>query len=180
MKWKLIPLLLVLAVPLPAQQVLNLRDADIRAFIQDVSRVTGRNFVIDSRVQGKVSVVTDRALSKSEYFEVFLATLRANGFVAVPMSGGGYRVQPSDTAAAQPGKIGEAGAARNQFVTEVFRLRAIEATSAVETLRPLVSREGSVTATVPATALLLPTMRTISGAFAVFLARSTVKALRPT
>ena len=102
MKWKLIPLLLVLAVPLPAQQVLNLRDADIRAFIQDVSRVTGRNFVIDSRVQGKVSVVTDRALSKSEYFEVFLATLRANGFVAVPMSGGGYRVQPSDTAAAQP------------------------------------------------------------------------------
>ncbi|WP_219895259.1 type II secretion system secretin GspD [Aquisediminimonas profunda] len=146
MKWKLIPLLLVLAVPLPAQQVLNLRDADIRAFIQDVARVTGRNFVIDSRVQGKVSVVTDRALSKSEYFEVFLATLRANGFVAVPMSGGGYRVQPSDTAAAQPGKIGEAGAARNQFVTEVFRLRAIEATSAVETLRPLVSREGSVTA----------------------------------
>ena len=146
MKWKLIPLLLVLAVPLPAQQVLNLRDADIRAFIQDVARVTGRNFVIDSRVQGKVSVVTDRALSKSEYFEVFLATLRANGFVAIPMSGGGYRVQPSDTAAAQPGKIGESGAARNQFVTEVFRLRAIEATSAVETLRPLVSREGSVTA----------------------------------
>lgn len=146
MKWKFIPLLLVLAVPLSAQQVLNLRDADIRAFIQDVARVTGRNFVIDSRVQGKVSVVTDRALSKSEYFEVFLATLRANGFVAVPMEGGGYRVQPSDTAAAQPGKIGEAGAGRNQFVTEVFRLRAIEATSAVETLRPLVSREGSVTA----------------------------------
>ena len=146
MKWKFIPLLLVLAVPLSAQQVLNLRDADIRAFIQDVARVTGRNFVIDSRVQGKVSVVTDRALSKSEYFEVFLATLRANGFVAIPMSGGGYRVQPSDTAAAQPGKIGDAGAARNQFVTEVFRLRAIEATSAVETLRPLVSREGSVTA----------------------------------
>ncbi len=146
MKWKFIPLLLVLAVPLSAQQVLNLRDADIRAFIQDVARVTGRNFVIDNRVQGKVSVVTDRALSKSEYFEVFLATLRANGFVAIPMAGGGYRVQPSDTAAAQPGKIGEAGAARNQFVTEVFRLRAIEATSAVETLRPLVSREGSVTA----------------------------------
>ena len=146
MKWKFIPLLLVLAVPLSAQQVLNLRDADIRAFIQDVARVTGRNFVIDSRVQGKVSVVTDRALSKSEYFEVFLATLRANGFVAIPMAGGGYRVQPSETAAAQPGKIGDAGASRNQFVTEVFRLRAIEATSAVETLRPLVSREGSVTA----------------------------------
>jgi general secretion pathway protein D len=146
MKWKIVPLLLALSVPLAAQQVLNLRDADIRAFIQDAARVTGRNFVIDSRVQGKVSVVTDRALSRSEYFEVFLSTLRANGYVAIPIAGGGYRIQPSDTAAAQPGKIGEAGAARNQFVTEVFRLRAIEATSAVETLRPLVSREGSVTA----------------------------------
>jgi general secretion pathway protein D len=139
-------LALVLASPLNAQQVLNLRDADIRAFIQDVARTTGRNFVIDSRVQGKVSVVTDRALSRSEYFEVFLSTLRANGFVAIPMAGGGFRIQPADTAAAQPGRIGSAGAMRNQFVTEVFRLRSIEAASAVETLRPLVSREGSVTA----------------------------------
>jgi general secretion pathway protein D len=146
MKRFVIPVMLALATPLPAQQVLNLRDADIRAFIQDVSRVTGRNFVIDSRVQGKVSVVTERPLSRSEYFEVFLSTLRANGFVAIPMDGGGFRIQPADTAAAQPGRIGSVGAMRNQFVTEVFRLRSIEAGSAVETLRPLVSREGSVTA----------------------------------
>ena len=139
-------LALALASPLMAQQTLNLRDADVRAFIQDAARVTGRNFIIDSKVTGKVSVVTDRPLSKSEYFEVFLSTLRANGLVAVPTAGGGLRIQPSETAAAQPGRIGSAGAARDQFVTEVFRLRSIEAASAVETLRPLVSREGSVTA----------------------------------
>jgi general secretion pathway protein D len=135
-----------LASPLFAQQTLNVRDADVRAFIQDAARVTGRNFIIDSRVTGKVSVVTDRPLSKSEYFEVFLSTLRANGLVAIPTAGGGLRIQPSETAAAQPGRVGAAGAARDQFVTEVFRLRSIEAASAVETLRPLVSREGSVTA----------------------------------
>jgi general secretion pathway protein D len=139
-------LTLVLASPLSAQQVLNLRDADIRAFIQDAARVTGRSLIIDSRVQGKVSVVTDRPLSRSEYFEVFLSTLRANGFIAVPTTSGGYRIQPADTAATQPGRIGVQGASRNTFVTEVFRLRSIEASSAVETLRPLVSREGSVTA----------------------------------
>jgi general secretion pathway protein D len=139
-------LALALASPLSAQQTLNLRDADIRAFIQDAARVTGRNLIIDSKVQGKVSVVTDRPLTKSEYFEVFLSTLRANGFIAIPTSSGGYRIQPVDTAAAQPGRIGSQGASRNTFVTEVFRLRSIEASSAVETLRPLVSREGSVTA----------------------------------
>ena len=79
-------LALALASPLMAQQTLNLRDADVRAFIQDAARVTGRNFIIDSKVTGKVSVVTDRPLSKSEYFEVFLSTLRANGLVAVPRS----------------------------------------------------------------------------------------------
>ncbi|WP_184021283.1 type II secretion system secretin GspD [Sphingobium boeckii] len=137
---------LMLSAPLVAQQTLNVRDADIRAFIQDAARVTGRTFIIDQRVQGKVSVVTDRPLSKSEYFEVFLSTLRANGLVAIPTAGGSFRIQPSDSAAAQPGRVGTRGSAQNSFVTEVFRLRSIDADSAVATLRPLVSKEGSVTA----------------------------------
>lgn len=134
-----------LATPVLAQQTLNVRDADIRAFIQDAARVTGRTFIIDNRVQGKVSVVTDRPLSRSEYFEIFLSTLRANGLVAVPAPGGAYRIQPADGAAGQPSAVGRA-ANRNQFVTEVFRLRSIDAASALETLRPLVSKDGSVTA----------------------------------
>lgn len=137
---------LALAAPLSAQQVLNLRDADIRAFIQDAARATGRTFIIDSRVTGKVSVVTDRPLSRSEYFEVFLSTLRANGLVAIPTSAGAYRIQPVEGAAAQPGRIGAAGASRNAFVTDIFRLRSVDAQTMVETVRPLVSREGSVTA----------------------------------
>ncbi|HEX7875372.1 MAG TPA: type II secretion system secretin GspD [Sphingobium sp.] len=134
-----------IASPVLAQQTLNVRDADIRAFIQDAARVTGRTFIIDNRVQGKVSVVTDRPLSRSEYFEIFLSTLRANGLVAVPAPGGAYRIQPADGAAGQPSVVGR-GANRNQFVTEVFRLRSIDAASALETLRPLVSKDGSVTA----------------------------------
>ncbi len=134
-----------LAAPLAAQHSLNVRDADVRAFIEDAASVTGRTFIIDGRVQGKVSVVTDRPLSRSEYFEVFLSTLRANGLIAVPTANGAYRIQPTDGAASAPGRIGSRGG-QNEFVTEVFRLRAIDATTAVETLRPLVSREGSITA----------------------------------
>ena len=131
--------------PLAAQHSLNIRDADVRAFIEDAATVTGRTFIIDGRVQGKVSVVTDRPLSRSEYFEVFLSTLRANGLIAVPTANGAYRIQPTDGAASAPGRVGSRGG-QNEFVTEVFRLRAIDATTAVETLRPLVSREGSITA----------------------------------
>nr|WP_314470066.1 type II secretion system secretin GspD [uncultured Sphingomonas sp.] len=136
----------VLAAPVQAQTTLNVRDADIRAFIADAAKVTGRTFIIDSRVQGKVTVVTDRPLSRSEYFEVFLSTLRANGLVTVPTANGALRVQPIENAAANPGRIGSAGAARNQFVTEIVRLRSVDAQSAVDTVRPLVSAQGSVSA----------------------------------
>lgn len=146
---------LILAAPLAAQQTLNVRDADIRAFVQDAARVTGQTFIVDGRVTGKVSVVTDRPLSRSEYFEVFLSTLRANGLVAIPMRGGGYRIQPSDGAATQPSRVGSQAATASQFVTEVFRLRSIDATSAVETLRPLISREGSLTANRSANSLVV-------------------------
>ena len=148
---------LVSATPVPAvaQYTLNVRDADIRAFIQDAARITGRTFVIDGRVNGKVSVVTERPLSRSEYFEIFLSTLRSNGLVAVPGPNGSYRVQPIDGAAAQPGRIGSGGAAQNQFVTEIIRLRHIDAVAAVETLRPLVSAQGSLTANRNANSLVV-------------------------
>lgn len=146
---------LVLTTPVVAQQTLNVRDADIRAFVQDAARVTGQTFIVDGRVSGKVSVVTDRSLSRSEYFEVFLSTLRANGLVAIPMRGGGYRIQPSDGAATQPTRVGSRAESASQFVTEVFRLRSIDATTAVETLRPLISREGSLTANRSANSLVV-------------------------
>ena len=146
MKRLLFATALVCAAPVVAQTTLNVRDADIRAFIADAAKVTGRTFIIDARVQGKVTVVTDRPLSRSEYFEVFLSTLRANGLVAVPTANGVLRVQPTDNAASQPSRVGLAGAARNSLVTEIVRLRSIDATTAVDTVRPLVSAQGSVTA----------------------------------
>lgn len=146
---------MLVATSLQAQHVLNVRDADIRAFVQDAARVTGQTFIVDSRVQGKVSVVTDRSLSRSEYFEVFLSTLRANGLVAIPLRGGGYRIQQTEGAATQPTRVGSKTALGSQFVTEVFRLKSIDASSAVETLRPLVSREGSLTANRNANSLVV-------------------------
>lgn len=153
--WLAVGALALIAAPLPAQQLLNLRDADIRAFIQDAARVTGRNFIIDPRVTGKVSVVTDRALSKSEYFELFLSTLRANNLVAVPMAGGGFRIQPAEGAAALGGRIGATGGSANSFVTDVIRLRAIDATTAIDTLKPLISPQGSITANRAANSLVI-------------------------
>ncbi len=145
---RLLLALVLLCTPLSAawaQHVLNLRDADIRAFIQDAARVTGRTFIIDPAVQGRVSVVTQRPLSTSEYFELFLSTMRANGFVAVPVRGGAFRIQPI-AGAASTAPIGSGRRNPAGFVTEIFRVRHIEPAQAIESLRPLVSRDGAITA----------------------------------
>lgn len=147
---------LAVAAPLAAQTTLNVRDADIRAFIADAAKVTGRTFIIDSRVQGKVTVVTDRPLSRTEYLEVFLSTLRANGLVAVPSANGAFRVQPLDNAASQPSRVGGSTTApRNSYVTEIIRLRSIDAASAAETVRALVSPQGTVSANRSGNALVI-------------------------
>jgi len=145
MKRRIIPLLLaaqLIAAPLLAQQTVNLRDADVRAYIQDVARATGRSFIIDPRVQGKVTVVSERPLDQAGYFELFLSTLRANGLVVTSAAGGAFRVAPADGAATQP----SGGTGRDRFETTVINFSFIDAASAIETLRPLVSREGQVTA----------------------------------
>ena len=134
------------ATPAHAQYVLNMRDADVRTFVADAAQVTGRTFIVDGRVNQKVSVVSDRPLTRSEYFEVFLSTLRANGLVAVPTADGAFRIQPAANAASQPSRVGSQGAPGNQMVTDVVRLGAVEAEQAVNTLKPLVSPEGSITA----------------------------------
>lgn len=132
------------AVPALAQsggQTLNVQGADIRAFIQDVARSTGRTFIVDPAVTGTVTVTSERPLSRSELFEVFLSTLRANGLVVAPTSSGAYRISPAATAAQGPATVGA-----ERFATEVFQLRHIDAASAAETIRPLVGAQGQVLA----------------------------------
>jgi len=129
------------AVQAQAGHTLNVQGADIRAFIQDVARSTGRTFIVDPGVTGTVTVTSDRPLSRARLFEVFLSTLRANGLVVTPTASGAYRISPAQGAAQGPATVGS-----ERFSTEVFQLRNIDAASAAETIRPLVGAQGQVLA----------------------------------
>lgn len=124
-----------------ARQTLNVQGADIRAFIQDVARTTGRTFIVDPSVTGTVTVSSERPLTRAELYEVFLSTLRANGLVVIPTSSGAYRIAPAQGAAQAAST-----AAGERFITEVFTLKNIDAASAAETIRPLVGASGQVLA----------------------------------
>ena len=61
---------------------INLKNADIREFITQVSTITGKTFVVDPRVKGNVTVVSDRKLDSDAVYALFLSVLRVHGFGA--------------------------------------------------------------------------------------------------
>ena len=91
-------MLLALISAVQAEPItLNLKDADINAVINTVSEVTGKNFIVDPRVKGRVNIISARPMDKAEIYQVFLSILDVHGFSAVP-SGGIIKILPNASA----------------------------------------------------------------------------------
>lgn len=125
-----------------AAQTLNYRDADMRTFIEDVSMLTGRIFIVGPRVQGKVTVISDAPVDPPAVFQIFLSTLQAYGYTAVPTASGAYKIVEDADAAQQAQPVGAEGVAGDRFVTEVFLLDHVDPQAAMRALQPLVSPDG--------------------------------------
>ncbi len=139
---------LVLAPAALAQtHILNLRNADIQALIEDVTAVTNNTFIVHPAVKGKVNVTSQTPLTEDEVFEVFLSTLRVLNYTVIPTNTPGvYRVVPDSTAAEDNPIVGAGGRSSDQFATEVIRLRTFSAVEAAKMITPLVNGRGKVSA----------------------------------
>jgi general secretion pathway protein D len=155
-------LLLMVAVwfvhvpPLAAETVtLNLKDADIGALISTVAEVTHRNFVVDPRVKGKVTVISSRPMDSDEVYQVFLSILKVHGFAAIP-SGAVTKIVP-DVNAKQDNipTVTDSNTGRgDEMVTRVVEVKNVAAAQLVPILRPLVPQQGHLAA-YPATNVLV-------------------------
>ncbi|MDP3495196.1 MAG: type II secretion system secretin GspD [Hyphomonadaceae bacterium] len=129
------------AVAQEGSQSLNVQSADIRAFIQDVSKATGRTFIIDPSVQGTVSIAGGGPMPEDQMLDVFFTTLRAHGYVVVQANANTWRILPDEEAAQQP-----SGAGDERFITQVIRLKSKSASSVIGIVQPLLGRGGKVNA----------------------------------
>lgn len=133
------------------QHVINLADVEVSAFIDDVAMLTGYTFIVHPSVTGRVTVSSQTELSTADLFQVFLSTLRVQGFVAIPDGRGVYRIVPEDVAASE-GRFGSA--APSGFVTQAFRLEHFSAVEAAKMVKPLLGPQGRVVAS-PASNVLI-------------------------
>jgi general secretion pathway protein D len=125
---------------------LNLKDADIRAFIESMAELTGRNFVIDPRVQGKVTVISAMPTDPKTLYEVFVSILKVHGFTAVD-SGDVVKIIPDVVAKTQGGDSGPGGSFLGEEpVTRVIELQHVTAAELVPVLQPLLPPEAHIAA----------------------------------
>ena len=137
--------------------VLNFTDVDIATMVKFISDLTGKNFVMDERVKGKISIFSPTKLTSEEAFNLFTSVLELKGFTLVP-TGKAYKIVPTAQARQSGMKVlGEAekGVVNESYVARVIPLENITAQDAVSFLQPMVSKDGHLSSFGPGNLLLV-------------------------
>ena len=138
---------------------LNFRDVEILTVINLMSELTGKNFLIDGNVRGKVTLIAPQPVTIDEAYQVFLSILEIQGFTVVPQ-GPVIKVIPAadikdnpiptttDDGALPP-------AAGDAFVTQLIPLRFADVSQIRGLVSPLVSKESSLLSYAPTNTLIV-------------------------
>ncbi len=155
-------LFLVLLAPqasLPQEDIkevaLDFDDVDIRLFIRVISELTGRNFIIDNNVRGKVTVLSPKKLTTRQAYEAFKSVLAVNGF-AVVEAGEVTKIVPAQNMSGYelPVRTQKVREGEDQFITQVMPLTYLDAKGLLPLLKPLMSRQATIFATPSADVLV--------------------------
>jgi general secretion pathway protein D len=154
--WIALPILTMMAFPAFAAQTwkINLLNADINAFVSEVADITGKNFAVDPRVKGNVTVISNKALNRDQVYDLFQGVLNVNGVVAIP-SGNTIKLVPDVNAKQSGVPFDFRNKARGDgVVTRVIWLSNTNPNDLVPALRPLMSQFAHLAA-VPGTNALI-------------------------
>jgi general secretion pathway protein D len=133
---------------------LNFVNEDIRAVISAMSKSTGKNFLIDPRVNGRITIVSASPLRKSSLYDVFLDALRTHNYVAIEQ-GDVIKIVPLEEAKQNPASTTKNVPGGAEQVTRVVKMKNISATQLVPVLRPLMPREAYLQAYVDTNVLVI-------------------------
>ncbi len=135
---------------------LNLKSVDINTLIKTVAEVADKNFIVDPRVKGKVTVISKHQMDQEETYRVFLSILQVHGFSAVP-SGDVIKIIPDITAKQSgiPVQFAKDKGAVDEFITQVIPIQNVAAAQLVPILRPLVPQQSHLAAYPPTNVLII-------------------------
>src|ERR1700688_851500 len=125
----------------------NYKDAELGQIIQAVSEVTGKNFIIDPRVNAKVTMLSATPMSPAAFYEAILAVLHVYGYVAVP-AGKVIKIIPNTDARQLPSidLPNDVSSTSDEIVTQIITMKNVSAAQLVPLLRPLIPQQGHLAA----------------------------------
>ncbi|MGZ8225967.1 MAG: type II secretion system secretin GspD [Methylococcaceae bacterium] len=123
---------------------LNLNEVDMRVMIDTVADITGKNFIVDPHVAGKVSVVTSKPMQASQIYEIFLSILKVHGFAAVA-NGNIVKIVPNVTAK-QENAQSRSAAGNDDLLTRIVQVHHVDAAELVQILMPLMPQHAFMSA----------------------------------
>lgn len=135
--------------------VVNLKQVNIRAFVTQVADITGYSFVLDPRLKGKVTVVSNVAMNKDVVYEMFLTVLGVHGYAAIPGTDviKIVRQRSAKFIASNDGFMKTVPV--EQIVTRVIQVNNMRAQALVRILRPMVAKYGHLAGVTAANALII-------------------------
>lgn len=139
-----------------AEVTMNFANADIRSVIRFVAEFSHKNFLIDNRVKGKVTIVSPTPIPAKDAYKVFLSILEINGYTAVT-SGDVVKIIPIAEGKQKGLPVGSKGAmgGSDALMTQIITLKHANVQQLVAVLRPLISPSSNLVAYVPANLLIL-------------------------
>jgi general secretion pathway protein D len=136
---------------------LNAVDTDVREIIKQISKVTGKNFLVDQSVRGKVTIISEKKMTIEEAYQAFLSALEVLGYTVVNAPGDLVKVIPMKEALQNPLPIyKDDSPITDAFITRIVQMKNISALEMSNAVKTLVSKEGNLFA-YPATNTLIIT-----------------------
>ncbi len=134
----------------------NLQDADILSVINEVSQETGKNFVVDPRVSGKITLISSKPLRKNEVYQVFLSVLSLLGYSAIP-NGNVVKIVPNMESGEQATRVAnnQSPGIGEEVVVRVVPLENVSANQLIPVLRPLLPQWSNIASYAPGNVLIL-------------------------
>ncbi len=151
-------MVLVMSVPAWAEEPtyqLNMQDAEIKEVIDLVAKVTGKTFIVDPRVRGRVTVISDKELTARAIYEIFLATIEVYGFSAVETENAIKVIGQADIKSAGIPVDTQGRIQGEEIITRVFAIQNTNVMELVPILRPLVAKYGHLAGVPTANALIV-------------------------
>ena len=133
---------------------INMRDADLKAFISDISSITGKTFIVDPRVNAKITIISKEDISIDEAYEVFLSVLAVHGYSAVEQDNA-IKIVPEINGRQSFTSAISARSPDDRYATDIIKPKYTSANALISILRPLLNTQGHIAVYEPTNSIII-------------------------